>query len=240
MSARVFFITGTDTGVGKTRITAGLLAAGRAEGLKVAGMKPVASGAELREDGPVNADALMIAAASGQTTPYKKLNPYCLVDAISPHIAADRQQIRIEIRKITEIARGLAARHDLLLIEGAGGWYTPISDTESMADLALRLQADVVLVVALRLGCLNHARLTREAIERGGGRIAGWIANRTDPYFPRARRTSPRSSDCWPRRRWRSCRMRPARRTIASTCAMRCCACIRRAIVAAPECSSCA
>ncbi|HVN98877.1 MAG TPA: dethiobiotin synthase [Steroidobacteraceae bacterium] len=183
MSARVFFITGTDTGVGKTRITAGLLAAGRAEGLKVAGMKPVASGAELREDGPVNADALMIAAASGQTTPYKKLNPYCLVDAISPHIAADRQQIRIEIRKITEIARGLAARHDLLLIEGAGGWYTPISDTESMADLALRLQADVVLVVALRLGCLNHARLTREAIERGGGRIAGWIANRTDPYF---------------------------------------------------------
>jgi len=183
VSAKVYFITGTDTSVGKTRVTAGLLAAGRAEGLKVAGMKPVASGAELRADGPVSADALMIAAASGQATPYKKLNPYCLIDPISPHIAADRQQIQIEIAKIAEIARQIAARHDLLLIEGAGGWYTPISATESMADLALRLRADVVLVVALRLGCLNHARLTREAIERGGARIAGWIANRTDAHF---------------------------------------------------------
>lgn len=183
MSAAVYFIAGTDTAVGKTRVTAGLLAAGRAAGLSVAGMKPVASGAEIHHDGLVNADALSIAAASGQTTAYRKLNPYCLLDAVSPHIAANRQNIRIDIRKIDEIAAQLAARHQLLLIEGAGGWYTPISESESMADMAKSLGAAVVLVVGLRLGCLNHARLTREAIEAGGCKMAGWIANHIDPHL---------------------------------------------------------
>ena len=183
MNAAVYFVAGTDTAVGKTRVTAGLLAAGRAAGLKVAGMKPVASGAEIHQDGLVSADALQIAAASGQTTPYKKLNPYCLLDAISPHIAANRQNIQLDIRKIDEIAVQLAGRHELLLIEGAGGWYTPISESESMADLAKALGAPVILVVGLRLGCLNHARLTREAIERVGCTLAGWIANRIDPHL---------------------------------------------------------
>ena len=183
MNAVRFFVAGTDTGVGKTRITAGLLAAGRAAGLAVAGMKPVASGAEIHEGGLVSADALMIAEASGQVTPYKKLNPYCLLDAISPHIAANRTNIHIDIRKIAEIAKQLAARHELLLIEGAGGWYTPISEMESMADIAKAIAAPVVLVVALRLGCLNHARLTREAIARSGCSMAGWIGTHVDEYF---------------------------------------------------------
>lgn len=183
MSAAVYFVAGTDTAVGKTRVTAGLLAAGRAAGLKVAGMKPVASGAEIHRDGLVSADALQIAAASGQATPYKKLNPYCLLDAISPHIAANRQDIRIDIGKIGELASQIAGRHELLLIEGAGGWYTPISESESMADVARALGAPVILVVGLRLGCLNHARLTREAIEHGGCTLAGWIANRIDPHL---------------------------------------------------------
>jgi dethiobiotin synthetase len=183
MSTARFFVAGTDTGVGKTRITAGLLAAGRAAGLSVAGMKPVASGAEIHEGGLVSADALLIAEASRQATPYKKLNPYCLLDAISPHIAANRLNIRIDTRKITEIANQISARHELLLIEGAGGWYTPISDTESMADVAKALDAPVVLVIALRLGCLNHAQLTREAIGHSGCSMAGWIGTRIDPHF---------------------------------------------------------
>lgn len=183
MNGVIFFVAGTDTGVGKTRITAGLLAAGRAAGLSVAGMKPVASGAERREGRLVCDDALRIAAASGQTTPYEELNPYCLLDAISPHIAANRQNIGIDIGKIAEISYHIASGHALLLIEGAGGWYTPISEAESMADLARVLAVPVLLVVGLRLGCLNHARLTREAIEGSGCSFAGWIANRIDADF---------------------------------------------------------
>ena len=186
MSAVRFFVAGTDTGVGKTRVAAGLLAAGRAAGLSVAGMKPVASGAEIHEGGLVSADALLIAEASGQTTPYQKLNPYCLLDAISPHIAANRTNIRIDIRKIADIANQIAARHELLLIEGAGGWYTPINDRESMADVAKALKAPVILVIALRLGCLNHARLTREAIEHSGCSMTGWIATHIDSHFAAA------------------------------------------------------
>lgn len=183
MSAARFFVAGTDTGVGKTRVTAGLLAAGRSAGVAVAGMKPVASGAEIHEEGLVSADALMIAEASGQSTPYKTLNPYCLLDAISPHIAAYKHNIRIDTRKIGELASRIAARHELLLIEGAGGWYTPINETESMADIARALAAPVILVVALRLGCLNHARLTREAIRHSGCAMAGWIGTHIDEHF---------------------------------------------------------
>jgi dethiobiotin synthetase len=184
--ATTFFITGTDTGVGKTRVTAGLLAAARDAGLKAAGMKPVAAGAEWRDGRMLNDDALMLAQASGQDTPYDELNPYCLIEPISPHIAANRADICIDIDKITEIARRMALAHELLLIEGAGGWYTPLGPDESMATLARALAAPVVLVVGMRLGCLNHARLTREAIERSGCRLAGWIASGLDPQFAAA------------------------------------------------------
>jgi dethiobiotin synthetase len=186
MSSATFFITGTDTGAGKTRVTVALLAAAREAGLKAAGMKPVAAGAEQREGRLVSDDALRIAAASGQDTSYDDLNPYCLLEPVSPHIAANMAHISIDVGKIVGIARRLAQAHELLLIEGAGGWYTPLGAGESMADLAGALAAPVVLVVGMRLGCLSHARLTHEAIERSGCHYAGWIASGVDARFAAA------------------------------------------------------
>jgi len=183
VNTQAFFIAGTDTGVGKTRVTVALLTAGRAAGLSVTGMKPVASGAEFISGRMASTDALQLAEASGQTTPYDELNPYCLEVAISPHIAAKLANITIDISKIVTIARGLQKHSDLLLIEGAGGWYTPIGERESMADLAVELGSPVVLVVGLKLGCLNHARLSLEAIRSSGCTFAGWIGNHTDPDF---------------------------------------------------------
>ena len=182
-SLAAYFVAGTDTGVGKTRVTAGLLAAGRSEGLNVAGMKPVAAGAERHDGRYFSEDAGLIAASSGQSTPYELLNPYCLPDPVSPHIAAKRVNIALDIDLIVTNARMIAADRALFLVEGAGGWYAPISDRESMADVAVALGFPVLLVVGLKLGCLNHARLTREAIERCGCRFAGWIGSAVDPEF---------------------------------------------------------
>ena len=178
-----YFIAGTDTGVGKTRVTAGLLAAGKALGLHVAGMKPVASGGYMHDGRLVSSDALTIAASSGQSTPYEELNPYCLLEPVSPHIAAYRANIRPDIGTISAISCRIGSGQDLLLIEGAGGWYAPINESETMADLALALGAPVILVVGLKLGCLNHARLSLEAIRRSGIEFAGWIANGIDAEF---------------------------------------------------------
>jgi dethiobiotin synthetase len=178
---RAYFIAGTDTGVGKTHVTASLLAAGRAAGLAVAGMKPVASGAIEVDGRRVSDDALCLARASGQSTVYRELNPYCLREPVSPHIAAESENIDVDIAVIEAISARLRDTHDLLLIEGAGGWYTPVSDRESMADVAVGTGFPVVLVVGLRLGCLNHARLTLEAIRASGCIIAGWICNEIDP-----------------------------------------------------------
>jgi len=183
VSAASYFVAGTDTGVGKTRVTAALLAAGRAEGLTVTGMKPVASGAERIAGRMASADALQLMAASGQLTPYEEVNPYCLEIAVSPHIAAKLAKITIDIAQIVTIAAKLQQGSDLLLIEGAGGWYTPVGEGESMADLAQALGVPVLLVVGLKLGCLNHARLSLEAIRRSGCRFAGWVGNHVDPDF---------------------------------------------------------
>jgi dethiobiotin synthetase len=183
VNAEGYFVAGTDTGVGKTRVTAALLAAARATGLSVTGMKPVASGAEQISGRMASADAVQLAAASGQSTDYEDLNPYCLEVAISPHIAAKLANITIDISTIVTISKKLQAQSDLLLIEGAGGWYTPISDQESMADLARALGTPVLLVVGLKLGCLNHARLSLEAIRHCGCHFAGWIGNHIDPEF---------------------------------------------------------
>jgi len=183
LSAASYFVAGTDTGVGKTRVTAALLAAGRAEGLTVTGMKPVASGAERIAGRMASADALQLMAASGQLTPYEEVNPYCLEIAVSPHIAAKLAKITIDIAQIATIASKLRQGSDLLLIEGAGGWYTPVGEGESMADLAQALGVPVLLVVGLKLGCLNHARLSLEAIRRSGCRFAGWVGNHVDPDF---------------------------------------------------------
>jgi len=177
VKSRGYFIAGTDTGVGKTYVTASLLAAGRAAGFAVAGMKPVASGAHAVDGRRVSADACRLAEASGQTTEYRDLNPYCFRAPVSPHIAAKSENIGVDIGMIATISARLKKTHDLLLIEGAGGWYTPIGEQESMADVALALGCPVLLVVGLRLGCLSHARLTLEAIRASGCGYAGWIGN---------------------------------------------------------------
>jgi len=182
--SRGCFIAGTDTGVGKTHVTASLLAAGRAAGFSVAGMKPVASGAVQVDGRWVSTDACQLVKASGQSTSDSDLNPYCLRDAVSPHIAAQSEKIGVNIGTITKISTRLQKIHDLLLIEGAGGWYTPISDRESMADVAAAVGFPVLLVVGLRLGCLNHARLTLEAIRASGCEYAGWIGNEIEANLP--------------------------------------------------------
>jgi dethiobiotin synthetase len=171
------FIAGTDTAVGKTRISAGLLAALRARGLRVAGMKPVAAGS-VRQDGRlINADAVILADNSQQDTPYEWLNPYALELAESPHLAAAAADVRIDLGVIRHAYALLAARHEWVVVEGAGGWLSPIAPNATMADIAAALGLPVLLVVGLRLGCLNHALLSAAAIRASGLQLAGWIGS---------------------------------------------------------------
>lgn len=175
------FVTGTDTDVGKTLVSAALLLAMRDLGLKAVGMKPVAAGAEKVDGNWVNGDVAALAAASGVAAPPEWTNPYLLRDAIAPHLAAQRKGVRIEIPRIVEAYEGLAGLADWVVVEGAGGFRVPLDDRRDGADLAQALNLPVLLVVGMRLGCLNHALLTAEAVERRGLRLAGWVANRVDP-----------------------------------------------------------
>ena len=177
MSARGLFITGTDTGVGKTVIACALTRAFVARGERVAVMKPIASGAVRTPEGFTNEDALALMEASNVALPYTCVNPFCFEPAISPHIAAKEAKIAIDKTKIAAGYAAMAAISDRVIVEGAGGWLAPISGTESMADLARALGVPALLVVALRLGCLNHAALTRRAIEAARVPFAGWVAN---------------------------------------------------------------
>jgi dethiobiotin synthetase len=181
MSLRGVFVAGTDTGVGKTFVSAGLARAAVADGRRIAVMKPVAAGADPTPAGLRNDDALALIAAAGSTAPYGDVNPYCLPTAASPHIAAALAGCRIEPAVVVEAARRLAGGGDWLLVEGAGGWHAPTGPGETMADLARALGLPVLLVVGLRLGCLNHAQLTRQAVARDGLAFAGWIGNVIDP-----------------------------------------------------------
>jgi len=176
-AARGWFIAGTDTGVGKTRVTAGLLAALKARGVRAAGMKPVAAG----RSGPENEDVAALRAQSCAGLAAQDMNPYCLEEPISPHLAALREGIVIEPDRIIAAHRRLAARCEVVLVEGAGGWLAPISATATMADVARALGLPVVLVVGLRLGCLNHALLSAAAISQQGLTLAGWIGSLIDP-----------------------------------------------------------
>ena len=177
MSARGLFITGTDTGVGKTVIACALTRAFVARGERVAVMKPIASGAARTPQGLSNEDALALMEASNVALPYPKVNPFCFEPAVSPHIAAKEANVWIDKTKIATEYAALAAVSDRVIVEGAGGWLAPIGETETMADLARALGLPALLVVALRLGCLNHAALTRRAIEAARVPFAGWIAN---------------------------------------------------------------
>jgi dethiobiotin synthetase len=184
-SARGLFVTGTDTGVGKTVIACALVRAFAARGERVAVMKPIASGALRTAEGLRNEDALSLIAASGVPFPYDTVNPFCFEPAISPHIAADDVKMTIDLDKIKADYCSLSAGCDRVVVEGAGGWLAPINRTESMADLARALGQPVVMVVGVRLGCLNHAQLTRQAIRASGAPFAGWIANSLEPHMPR-------------------------------------------------------
>jgi dethiobiotin synthetase len=186
MRPKGLFITGTDTGVGKTVIAVALTRALVAQGHRVAVMKPVASGSERTAEGLRNEDALALMAAANVPAPYDLVNPYCFEPAISPHIAAEDVGITVDTAIIRRNFDALAAAADLVIVEGAGGWLAPISPTASIKDIAAALGLPVVLVVGIRLGCINHARLTRLVIEElHGAKLAGWIANTIDPTMPR-------------------------------------------------------
>ncbi|HEX8714340.1 MAG TPA: dethiobiotin synthase, partial [Solirubrobacteraceae bacterium] len=172
------FVTGTDTGVGKTVVACALARAFAAAGERVAVMKPIASGAERTSEGLRNADALALISAANVPLTYAQVNPYCFEAAISPHIAAEDAMIEIDIGTIKAGFEALTAISERVIVEGAGGWLAPINARETMADLARTLGIPAVLVVALRLGCLNHAELTRRAIGHQGVAFAGWVANR--------------------------------------------------------------
>ena len=181
-----FFITGTDTGVGKTFVAVALTRALVARGLRTAVMKPVAAGSMQTPEGPRNDDAIELLAASNVSAPYEDVNPWLLTLPASPHLAARHDGVSIGQEKLLAAHRRLAARADLVLVEGAGGWLAPISATATMADIAVNLALPVILVVGLRLGCLNHALLTREAIRSCAVPFAGWIANRMAAEMPLA------------------------------------------------------
>jgi len=180
---RSIFVAGTDTGVGKTRVSVQLLRQAAAAGRRVAAMKPVAAGAQRGPDGWRNDDALALAAAANVALPYQLLNPCCLPLASSPHLAAAEAGVRIDIPGLVEAYRQIAAQSEAVVVEGAGGWLVPLDDTRTMADLAVALQLPVLLVVGVRLGCINHALLTAAAIRASGLTLAGWVANRIEPVF---------------------------------------------------------
>ena len=181
MTARAYFITGTDTGVGKTRVAAGLIAALQRQGQRVVAMKPVACGLIEHDGRMINEDVLTFAALTHQDASDPALCPYALPAPVSPNIAAEHALISIDIAAIAQYLATLRATADLVVVEGAGGWLVPLSATHTMADLARQLRLPVILVVGLRLGCLNHALLTISAVRASGLTLAGWVGNHIDP-----------------------------------------------------------
>jgi dethiobiotin synthetase len=176
-----YFVTGTDTGVGKTLVSCALLQALARRHPRVVGMKPVAAGLVQTPDGWDSEDAIALRAASTVRVPPALDNPMRLPDPLSPHLAAERAGTRIDIHHLVACQRELAQHADAMVVEGAGGFLVPLSPEHTGADLAQALGLPVLLVVGLRLGCLNHALLSAEAIRARGLPLAGWVANRIDP-----------------------------------------------------------
>ncbi len=185
-SAPGLFITGTDTEVGKTRISVALLHKLHQQGLRVAGMKPVAAGCEETAEGLRNEDALALQAASSVELPYQTLNPYASAPPIAPHLAAEDAGVTIEIERILTAYHDIASQVDQVIVEGAGGWRVPLNDDQDMSDLAVALGLPVVLVVDIRLGCVNHALLSAQAIAASGLPLAGWVANHAHGGYARS------------------------------------------------------
>jgi dethiobiotin synthetase len=179
-----YFITGTDTGVGKTLISSALVHAFAQRGLKAAGMKPVAAGCELRNGILLSDDVAQLMAASNVTAPLELVNPYAFVPPIAPHIAAEQAGTAIELEMLEQAYQRLRTQAEVVIVEGVGGFRVPLGENFDTADLAEALALPVVLVVGMRLGCLNHALLTAEAIAARGLTLAGWVANRITPEMP--------------------------------------------------------
>ena len=178
---RGYFITGTDTDVGKTVVTLGLMQVLQARGCRVAAMKPVASGCQSTPVGLRNDDALRLQQQASMELDYALVNPYAFAPAIAPHIAAGQLGLDMRIGGIVNKYREIEGCSDCVLVEGAGGWLVPLNADETLADLAHALELEVILVVAMRLGCLNHALLTAESITSRGCVLAGWVANQLPP-----------------------------------------------------------
>ncbi|GHA80042.1 dethiobiotin synthase [Cognatilysobacter bugurensis] len=179
------FVTGTDTGAGKSIASAALLHALRAKGLRAVGMKPVASGCIPTPDGWRNDDALSLRDASDPVPAYDDINPFALPEPLAPELAAADAGVEIGLDPILAAYARLAAQADAVVVEGVGGWAAPLTATLDQVDLVRALDLPVVLVVGLRLGCINHARLTARAIEADGARLIGWIASEVDPDMAR-------------------------------------------------------
>jgi dethiobiotin synthetase len=181
-----FFVTGTDTGVGKTLVACSLLRAFAGRGLRAVGMKPVASGAVSRAAGLVHDDVERLVAAGNVAAPRERINPYCFAAPIAPHLAASAVGMRIDLDHIGRCFDALAAAADVVIVEGVGGFRVPLGPGADTAQLAARLALPVVLVVGMRLGCLNHALLTADAVAGRGLALAGWVANHIDPSMAAA------------------------------------------------------
>jgi dethiobiotin synthetase len=175
------FIAGTDTGIGKTHSACTLLHALRASGVTACGMKPVASGCVETAEGLRNEDALALQAASSASLPYAVVNPFAMRDPLSPHLAAAHDGVRVAMPPLRAAFEQLENTHDCVVVEGVGGWMVPLAPGFSAADIARQWKLPVILVVGLRLGCLNHAQLSARAIVADGCRLIGWIGNTIDP-----------------------------------------------------------
>jgi len=175
-----YFVTGTDTDVGKTLCALALMEALKQQGLTVAGMKPVSAGCYQTAEGFRNADADKLLAASSKPFTYQTINPYAFEPAIAPHIAAEQLGVEMQIGRILEHYKNISAQVDRVVVEGAGGWLVPLNSRQSLADVACALKLPVIIVVGMRVGCINHAMLTYCSIQAAGINVAGWIANQID------------------------------------------------------------
>ncbi|TSA56001.1 MAG: dethiobiotin synthase [Methylophilaceae bacterium] len=178
---QAFIVTGTDTNVGKTYIAKALVRHFAQQGFKALGMKPVAAGAELVEGRLLNSDVAELVKSGNVVADIELINPYVFASSIAPHIAAEQSGVEISLDKIKIAFEALQQQADVVVVEGAGGFRVPINRQETMADLAVKLNLPVILVVGIRLGCINHALLTVGSIRAAGLTLVGWVANRTDP-----------------------------------------------------------
>lgn len=175
-----YFITGTDTGVGKTFVSCALLQAFANKGLRVGAMKPIAAGCEQTAAGWRNEDALQLMQHANVELSYQQINPVALPSPIAPHLATREAGTSVTISQLTDHFEKIKSRADYFIIEGAGGWLVPLNDKENMAAIPAAFGLATILVVGIRLGCINHALLSAAAIERSGNHLAGWVANTID------------------------------------------------------------